>query len=225
MSNMKHEVRQADLSPGAGARPVGRVAIVGANAAGVGIAMDLLDAGIPVTLFELESAALDKGRALAGAAYGNAVAQGELAAAARDRRMALLAGTVYLHHLKDADLIIDMACTDMAGKEKLFRRLDQVAKRGAILATRSAHAGVDRLAACTRRAGEVLALHVANPGANPAQSWELVPGKETSGATLDTVIALARQLRKPAAVSAAGHRAAAQLEGLGGAWQVDQAQE
>lgn len=233
MSNMNDEVRntQALALANASPRALRRVGIIGATSMGVGIAMDLLEANVPVTLFEIGREALDQRIALVRSAYQNAVAQGTLTQDQHDRRMALLAGTVNFHHLKDSDLVIDTVCTNMAGREKLFRRLDQAAKPGAILMTLASRTGVDQLARCTRRAGEVLGLHVPD-AAEPDQVWELVPGAGTSGETLATVIALARKLHHVATVSDVGHGSVIQA-GNGsrppetgvGAWQVDQAQE
>jgi 3-hydroxyacyl-CoA dehydrogenase len=193
MSNMNDESRSAPALANAVPRAIGRVGIIGAGRAGTGIAIELLDADVPVTLFDFAGEEIKQGMALARSAYQDAVAQGALAPEKFDRRMALLAGTVYLHHLKDCDLIIDAACTDMAGRENLFRRLDQIAKPGAILMTHAAHGAhvdIDRVAGCTRRAGEVLGWHVPDP-ANASASMEFVCGKETSAQALASVIALA----------------------------------
>lgn len=181
-------------------RPVGRVGIIGATTIGVGIAMRLLDAGIPVTLLDRERASLDKALAAARARCQDAVANGELAADARDRRLALLAGTLYFHHLKDCDLIIDTVATEMGIKEKLFRLLDEVARPGAILVTCAADGDVNHLARFTRRSGEVLGLQILNP-ANERATWEFVPAKGTSDETLATVMSLSGKLRKLTTVS------------------------
>ena len=199
MSNMNYDNQHVLALEDARQRPIGRVGIVGATPMSVGIAMRLLDADVPVTLWEQERASLAQGIALARSTYQDAVAQGTLAPQARERRMALLAGTVNFHHLKDCDLVIDVACTDTTARESLFHRLDQVTKPGAILMTRVSQ-GVDSLARCTRRAGEVLGLHVPSPG-SPDRAWELVPGTWTSRETLATLIALAGKLRQAVAVS------------------------
>jgi 3-hydroxyacyl-CoA dehydrogenase len=231
MSNMNYEVPAALALALANASPrtVGRVGIIGANPMGVGIAMHLLDADVPVTLFELARESLDAGMALARSGYRDAVTKGVLAPDQRDRRMALLAGSVNFHHLKDCDLIIETVCTDTAGKEKLFRRLDQVAKPGAILMTHAAHGAVDHIAGCTRRGGDVLGWHAPGP-ANPDRMWELVQGTQTSGEALATVIALARKLQQVAAVSDLSHGAVTKARSVSqppetgvGAWQIDQA--
>lgn len=192
MNCMQNEVHD-------GCRTVGRVGIIGANGMSLGIAVSLLDADVPVTLFDPERESLDKMIAQVRSGYRTAAAQGELGHDERDRRMALLAGTVNFHHLKDCDLIVDAELSDRTGKEKLFRRLDQVARFGAVLTTRASDAGVDHIAGCTRRRGDVLGLHV-SASSDTEEIWTLAPGKETSGEALGTVIALARTLRKVAAV-------------------------
>lgn len=162
---------------------IGRVGIVGAVGVGAGIAARLLEAGVPVTLFDSDRMALDAAAAPAAAGHG--------------RQQALLAATVHFHHLKDCDLIIDAAAIDGAGREALFRRLDQVARWGAVLATCTPEAGLDRLAACTRRPGDVLGLRVRGAAAADAP-WQAVPGKATAGASLDMLGALGARLRRAA---------------------------
>jgi 3-hydroxyacyl-CoA dehydrogenase len=114
--------------------------------------------------------------------------------------MALLAGTVNFHHLKDCDLIVDTISTDSASKEKLFRRLDQVAKQDAVLATLASNVSVDHIAGCTRRSRDVLGLHVSR-SPTIGEVWKLVPGRDTSDVTLNTVIALARKIQQKAALA------------------------
>jgi 3-hydroxybutyryl-CoA dehydrogenase len=211
----------ADLLAGltAQGRAVGRVGIIGANAVGLGIATSLLDAGIPVTLLELEQAALDSGIALARSGYQES-----------DRRLSLLTGTVYFHHLKDCDLIVDALPATTAGKETLFRRLDQTAKPGAVMVTHAPDASVDHIAGCTRRRGEVLGLRVMGSSSAGA-AWQIMPGKDTSGAALGTVVALAQRLHKAVAVCDPCHpigtdvtHAAQHLDSVE-AWKIDQALE
>jgi 3-hydroxyacyl-CoA dehydrogenase len=185
-------------------RNVGRVGVIGANADSLGIVIRLLDAGVPVTLFEPGRDALAELVALVRTGFEAAVARGELGPFERDRRLALLAGTVNFHHLKDCDLIVDAVSTGCASKEALFRRLDQVAKPEAVLATLATDISVDHLAGCTRRSRDVLGLHVSwSPTAG--EVWQPMPGRDTSDATVNTVIALARKLHEDATVAGPYH--------------------
>ncbi|MBQ5947869.1 3-hydroxyacyl-CoA dehydrogenase NAD-binding domain-containing protein [Massilia sp. ST3] len=198
MSNMNDESRAALAS--AGSRPIGRVGIIGATTAGMGIAMALLDADVPVTLYDPERATLDEVVALARLAYRDALDKGELVQAQTDRRFALMAATTNFHHLKDCDLMVDVGAGDMASTEIVFRQLDQVAKPSSILVTTRLEAGVDRLARCTRRTGDVLGIRIPVSTGKSAP-WELVPGRDTSSDSLCTVLALARQLDRVAVIA------------------------
>lgn len=186
MSMVNHEV-QKGLAPPA----IKRVGILGASTIGVGIAMHLLEAEIPVTIFDVERSSLDEGLAV--------LRHGAPDAACGDRRMALLAGTINFHHLKDCDLVIEAVSTNIEVKEKLFGRLDQVVKPGAILVTCSSASDVDHLAGFTRRRGEVLGLHVPSPPSLGA-TWTPMPGKGSSVQAVATVTALVEKLQQPSAL-------------------------
>lgn len=190
MSNMNEESRGALALADAAPRALGRVGIIGAGAAGAGIATRLLDADVPVTLVDAsrESVAQAIGQIRSG--YQAGLDQGALAQEKFERRMALLTGTDYFHHLKDCDLIIEAGDPDLDASEDLFRRLDQVAKPGAILMTNAAPDSVDRVARGTRRGGEVLGWRVPGPPGASGMG-ELVCGKQTSADTLASVMALA----------------------------------
>ena len=196
-----------------------RVGIVGASATGLSIAMDLIEADIPVTLFELGRASLDRATATARAAYAAAVTQGRLAGSARDRRMGLLACAVNFHHLKDCDLVIEAVSAEPGSKGELFRRLDQTVKQGAILLTCTSPARVEQLAACTRRMGQVLGLHLSRP-AHAGQTWTLVPDKASDGQSLATLVALAQHLGK-ACVVAGSWSGETEQGGSSRSWQVE----
>ncbi|MGJ7916198.1 3-hydroxyacyl-CoA dehydrogenase NAD-binding domain-containing protein [Massilia sp. LXY-6] len=186
--------RPAGLPANDTLRPIRRVGMIGSDATGVAIAMHLLDADIPVTMFDSRREATVQAVALARSAYEKLVAAGQLVPDERDRRMALLTGAANFHHLKDCDLILARLSPEMAAAEKLFLRLDELVKQSAILVTDHAAAGINHLARFTRRPTEVLGMRVSNP-ADPLVSFDLVRGKETSEEVFSTVLALLNRIR------------------------------
>ncbi|MET0982999.1 MAG: 3-hydroxyacyl-CoA dehydrogenase NAD-binding domain-containing protein, partial [Telluria sp.] len=76
-----------------------------------------------------------------------------------------------------------------------LRRLDEVAKPGAVLMTCDANCDIDHLARISRRQGEVLGLRFPS-SANEIGAWECVRGRGTSEEALATASALVRNLRK-----------------------------
>jgi len=175
-----HRYGKAGMVP-----PCRRVGILGAGETAMGIAQSLLEADIPVTVFDVARDTLDQATAAARSDYQKAVSAGALTAAQRDRRVALLAATINLHHLKDCDVIVDALHTDAAVKEGLFRRLNEVAKPGAVLMACTAHADatdLGRTVALMRFPENGVGMRLSDG----ASKWELVPANRTSERALAT---------------------------------------
>ena len=181
-------------------RPIASVAVIGAGTMGGGIAMNFLNAGIPVTLLEVNATALDKGVATIRRNYESSAKKGKLSQSDLEGRMGLLTPTINYSALQAADLIIEAVFEDMGVKEKVFRELDTVARPGAILATNTSTLDVNRIASFTRRPADVLGLHFFSP-ANVMRLLEVVRGDATGKDVLATVLQLAKKIRKLAVVS------------------------
>jgi 3-hydroxyacyl-CoA dehydrogenase len=116
-------------------REIKSAAVVGAGTMGGGIAMNFANAGIPVTILEMQQEALDKGLATIRKNYENTVRKGKLTPEKAEQRMALVKGTLDYADIAQADIVIEAVFEDMGVKETVFRQLDAVMKPGAILAS------------------------------------------------------------------------------------------
>ncbi len=181
-------------------RPIRSIAVIGAGTMGGGIAMNFLNAGIPVYLLEAGQAALEKGVATIRKNYEAQVAKAKLAQTQLDQRMALLTTTLSYEDLKDADLVIEAVFEDMAVKEAVFRELDRAMKPGAILASNTSTLNLNTIAAFTARPHDVVGMHFFSP-ANVMALLEIVRGEKTAPDVLATVMALAKTIRKTAVVA------------------------
>ncbi len=189
-----------DVPEGTPTRKIGRVAVIGAGTMGGGIAMNFVNADIPVVMLEMTQGALDRGIATIRKNYENSMGKGKLTREQFDRRMSLLSGTLDYQDLKDADLAIEAVFEELSVKEAVFRGLDQVMKPGAILATNTSTLDVNRIAGFTRRPQDVVGMHFFSP-ANVMKLLEVVRGAATAKDVLATVMALAKKIRKTAVVS------------------------
>ncbi len=181
-------------------RAVKTVGVIGAGTMGGGIAMNFLNAGIPVTILETKQEALDRGVATIRKNYEAQVKKGKLKEDKYQQRMALLKTTLSYDDLKDADLIIEAVFEEMGVKQAVFKQLDAVAKPGAILASNTSTLDVDQIAAFTQRPQDVVGMHFFSP-ANVMRLLEVVRGKETAKDVLATVMAIAKKIKKTAVVS------------------------
>lgn len=181
-------------------RPITAAAVIGAGTMGGGIAMNFINAGIPVTLLEMNQEALDQGIGTIRKNYEATARKGRMTEAEVEQRMSLIRPALEYEAIAAADIVIEAVFEDMAVKEAVFRKLDQVMKTGAILATNTSTLDVNRIADFTSRPQDVIGTHFFSP-ANVMKLLEIVRGTKTAKDVLATTMQLAKKLRKTGVVS------------------------
>ena len=181
-------------------RAINSVGIIGAGTMGGGIAMNFANAGIPVTLLEINQQALDHGIDICRKNYQRSVKKGRYTSGQVDHFMSLISGTTSYVDLADADLVIEAVFESPDIKFEVFRKLDAVCKPGAILASNTSYQDIDAIAAATSRPGDVLGMHFFSP-ANVMKLLEVIRGAETADDALATVMKLAKTIGKIAVLS------------------------
>jgi 3-hydroxyacyl-CoA dehydrogenase len=184
-----------DIPKDTPAAEIRRAGIVGCGTMGGGIAMSFADAGIPVSVLESDGAALDRGLEKIRASYGSSVAKGRLTKTEMDARLARIQGTLESSELNDADIVIEAVFESMEVKKDVMRRLDEICKDDAILATNTSTLDVDDIASATKRPEKVVGTHFFSP-AHIMKLMENVRGKNTSKETVATVMKLSKRLGK-----------------------------
>jgi 3-hydroxyacyl-CoA dehydrogenase len=181
-------------------RDIKSIAVIGAGTMGGGIAMNFLNAGIPVRMLEMKQEALDRGVATIRKNYEAQVKKGKLKQDKYDQRMALLTTTLSYDDLAGTDMVIEAVFEEIGVKEAVFKELDRVMKPGAILASNTSTLDVNRIASFTRRPEDVVGLHFFSP-ANVMKLLEVVRGAKTAKDVMATVMAVAKKIKKIAVVS------------------------
>lgn len=190
----------ADVPEDTPKRNVASVAIIGAGTMGGGIAMNFMNAGIPVKILEMKQEALDRGLATIRKNYESQIAKGKLKTDKYEERMALLSTTLSYEEIGSADLVIEAVFEEMGVKEAVFKKLDEVMKPGAILASNTSTLDINQIASFTKRPNDVLGMHFFSP-ANVMKLLEVVRGSQTGKDVLATVMALSKKIKKTAVVS------------------------
>ncbi|AKJ29296.1 3-hydroxyacyl-CoA dehydrogenase NAD-binding domain-containing protein [Caldimonas brevitalea] len=181
-------------------RAINKVAVIGAGTMGGGIAMNFLNAGVPVVIIEMKQDALDRGIGVIRKNYEGQVKKGKLKQDKFEQRMSLLSTTLSYQDIRDADLVIEAVFEDIGVKEQVFKTLDEVMKPGAILASNTSTLDVDKIASFTKRPQDVVGMHFFSP-ANVMKLLEVIRGEKTSKDVLATVMQLAKKIKKTAVVS------------------------
>ena len=193
----------ADVPDSTPTRAIAQVAIIGAGTMGGGIAMNFLNAGLPVKILEMKQEALDRGLATVRKNYEAQVAKGKLKAEVYQQRMGLLSTTLNYEDIAQADLVIEAVFEEIGVKETVFKKLDQVMKPGAILASNTSTLDVNQIAGFTRRPQDVVGMHFFSP-ANVMKLLEVVRGTETAKDVMASVMAVGRT--KPITIAGVGSR-------------------
>jgi 3-hydroxyacyl-CoA dehydrogenase len=181
-------------------RDIKSVAIIGAGTMGGGIAMNFLNAGIPVQMLEMKQEALDKGLGIIRKNYEAQVKKGKLKEDKYAERMALLSTTLAYADLGQADLVIEAVFEEIGVKQAVFEQLDAVMKPGAILASNTSTLDLDKIASFTKRPQDVIGMHFFSP-ANVMRLLEVVRGGKTADDVLVTVMKLGKKIKKTCVVS------------------------
>ena len=181
-------------------RGVEKVGVIGAGTMGSGIAMNFANAGMQVTLLEVDDGALEKGLAIIDRNYQGSVRRAKLSEEQALECRARISGTTSYESLADVDLVIEAVFENLELKQEIFAKLDAVCRQGAILATNTSYQDVDRIAAATARPQDVIGLHFFSP-AHIMKLLEVVRASMTADDVLATCMAIAKQIRKTPVVS------------------------
>ncbi|MCX4157743.1 MULTISPECIES: 3-hydroxyacyl-CoA dehydrogenase NAD-binding domain-containing protein [Paraburkholderia] len=191
----EREVLKAPETRDTKPRALNKIGVVGGGTMGAGIAVAVLDAGLPVTMIERDDASLARGRAHIEKVYDGLIAKGRMSAEKKADVMTRWQGSTSYDALADADLVIEAVFEDLSVKKAVFAELDRVCKAGAVLATNTSYLDIDAIAASISRPADVIGLHFFSP-ANIMKLLEVVVPKQVSADVVATAFELAKKLRK-----------------------------
>ncbi len=151
-------------------------------------------------ILETKQEALDRGVGIIRKNYENSAKKGKLTQEKVEQRMGLLSTTLSYDDIKDADMVIEAVFEEMGVKEIVFKKLDEVMKQGAILASNTSTLDVNKIASFTKRPQDVVGMHFFSP-ANVMKLLEVVRGDKTGKDVLATVMQIGKKIKKTAVVS------------------------
>ena len=183
---------------------IDRVGVLGAGTMGGGIAMNFLNAGIPVTIVEREQDALDRGLAVIRKNYERSAKRGSISASDVETRMNLLTPSLDKNDFADVDMVVEAVFEDMDLKKTLFAEFDSICKPDCILASNTSALDINVIASVTKRPESVIGTHFFSP-ANVMKLLEVVRGDKTSDTVIATTMALAKTINKVAVLVGVCH--------------------
>lgn len=179
---------------------IDRMAVIGAGQMGAGIAQVAAQAGVEVVVADATPDLARRGVERLGKALAKLVEKGKLAAAERDAVLGRIRAVASLDECGGADLAIEAVVENEGAKKEIFRKLDALLRPEAILASNTSSISITALAAATRRPDRFVGMHFMNPPP-VMQLIEIIRGLQTSDATYQATVALAKRFGKTTVTS------------------------
>jgi 3-hydroxybutyryl-CoA dehydrogenase len=172
-----------------------RIAVLGAGQMGNGIAHVFAQSGFAVTMIDVSSDALAKGRSTIAANLDRQIKKGSLPADQKDAILGRVQTATSTDSVADAAIVIEAVTENRELKFKIFGDLDRQAKSDAILASNTSSISITEIAARTRRPELVIGMHFMNP-VPVMQLVEVIRGLATSQETTTRVLELSKAVGK-----------------------------
>jgi len=171
------------------------VTVLGGGTMGNGIAQVFAQNGHTVVLRDLAPEILDRARANIEKSLAKLAEKGKITADERGSALGRLTTTTDLRAAAQSDLVVEAIVEDAGVKGGVFRELDEIAPKHALLASNTSSISITKLGAATRRPDKVIGMHFMNP-VPLMQLVEVIRGQATSDETTGRVMELARALGK-----------------------------
>ena len=139
------------------------VGVVGAGQMGNGIAQVAAMSGLPVIMSDIKEEFVQRGLKTISKILAKNVDKGKMSPEDRDAVLGRIKTTVNLQDMAAAEVVIEAATENEALKFQIFRDLDAICAPQAILASNTSSIPIGRIAAQTKRPGQVIGMHFMNP--------------------------------------------------------------
>lgn len=173
-----------------------KIGVIGSGSMGNGIAHVFAQTGHAVLLIDVNEHALQKALATI---EKNLSRQVEKGAVTEEQKIAALknisTSTEYGSALAECDLVVEAATENPDIKFAIFRKLDEICKPDAILASNTSSISITRIAAQTKRPQQVIGMHFMNP-VPVMKLVEVIRGYATTDDVCNRIMEKSKELGK-----------------------------
>lgn len=171
------------------------IGVIGAGQMGNGIAQVAASKGLNVIMMDVSAVAVEKGIKTIQASCDRLIKKQALTEEQKTQLLSLIKTTSSLQDLKDCDIVIEAATENIDLKLKIFKDLDQVVKKEALLVSNTSSISITKIASVTSRPEKVAGMHFMNP-VPLMKLVEGIRGLQTSSDTFSEVRSLAEKMGK-----------------------------
>ena len=173
-----------------------KICVLGAGLMGSGIAQVSAEAGYEVTMRDIEDRFVQGGLNIIKKNYERAISKGKMTKEQADGLSFKVKGTIDLAEaVRGAQVIIEAVIENMDLKKQVYKELDQLCDKGAILASNTSGLSITEIASATQRPEKVIGMHFFNP-VPVMKLVEIIKGQLTSEETFRIIKTLSEKLGK-----------------------------
>ncbi|MGD9549126.1 MAG: 3-hydroxyacyl-CoA dehydrogenase family protein [Candidatus Krumholzibacteriia bacterium] len=163
-----------------------KVTVIGGGTMGNGIAHVFAQNGHQVNLIDVKQEFLDRAMGTIEKNLGRQVKKEAITQEEASATLGRLNPTTDLNAAAESDLVIEAVFESYEVKREIFAKLDGICKPGAVLASNTSSISLTKIAACTKRPGDVIGMHFMNP-VPVMKLVEVICGQATDPDTLAKV--------------------------------------
>ena len=171
------------------------IGIVGAGQMGRGIAQVAAQSGFQATIYDLSADSLKFAQEFILKHLTRGVEKGKWSDDDKKKALDNLTYVSDINSLSKCDLIIEAATENKKIKFEIFKQIDEIAKKEALLATNTSSISITEIAAVTSRPEQVAGMHFMNP-VPVMKLVEGIRGLETSEETFNTIAKVSEDMGK-----------------------------
>lgn len=140
-----------------------KVGVVGCGAMGSGIVQVCAQSGYDVVVLEMNEQLLRKGLTSIESFLNKGVEKGKMTPEGKDAVLKRIQGTVEYREFSACDLVVEAVQENLEVKQSVFKEMDRVCPRHAVLGTNTSSLSIIDIASVTGRPEKVIGLHFMNP--------------------------------------------------------------
>lgn len=172
-----------------------KVMVIGAGQMGSGIAQVCAQAGFDVKLNDISEASIEKGIQHITKNLSRNVEKGRMTEDEKATVLSKIAPSLNLSDASDIDIVIEAAVENMEIKQSIFKQLDEITPKHAILASNTSSLPITEIAAATKRPEQVIGMHFMNP-VPVMKLVEIIRGLATTDDVYKSVEQMSKDLSK-----------------------------
>ncbi len=172
-----------------------KVLVIGAGQMGSGIAQVCAQAGFDVKLNDMKDEFFERGLGIITKNLSRSVEKGRMTEDEKTKVLSRITKSLDLNDASDVDLVIEAAVENMEIKQSIFKRLDEITPKHAILASNTSSLPITEIAAVTNRPEQVIGMHFMNP-VPVMKLVEIIRGLATSDEVYTAIEEMTKKLDK-----------------------------